>query len=149
MYKETSSNNQGNDNVFVSFERTDIIQINNITFYYNRYSVLPNDSTTSMGRLRNQLSIEDDTWSIRYNLPKNDRYSDSTTDWTKLISIFTVKNYGIKLIRDQIGTLYGDMCFSNAIITHSVYQMDNVNYFKDFLESTTDNRKRLLLIFLF
>ena len=36
-YIETSSNNHGND-VFVSFERTDIIQIINITFYYNRFS---------------------------------------------------------------------------------------------------------------
>ena len=32
MYIETSSNNHGN-NVFVGFERTDIIQITNITFY--------------------------------------------------------------------------------------------------------------------
>ena len=32
MYIETSSNNHGN-NVFVSFEQTDIIQISNITFY--------------------------------------------------------------------------------------------------------------------
>ena len=38
MYIETSSNNHGN-NVFVSFERTDIIQISNITFYYNRFSI--------------------------------------------------------------------------------------------------------------
>ena len=32
MYVKTSSNNHGN-NVFGSFERTDIIQISNITFY--------------------------------------------------------------------------------------------------------------------
>ena len=32
MYIETSSTNNGN-NVFVSFERTDIIQISKITFY--------------------------------------------------------------------------------------------------------------------
>ena len=32
MYIETSSNNDGN-NVFVNFERTDIVQITNITFY--------------------------------------------------------------------------------------------------------------------
>ena len=37
MYIETSSNNHGN-NVYVSIERTDIIQITNISFYYNRYS---------------------------------------------------------------------------------------------------------------
>ena len=32
MYIETSSNNHGSDNVLVSFERTDIIQISKITF---------------------------------------------------------------------------------------------------------------------
>ena len=36
MYNETSSNNHGK-NVFISFEGTDIIQISNITFYYNRF----------------------------------------------------------------------------------------------------------------
>ena len=44
LYIETSSNNHGHERVFVSFERTDIIQISNITFYYNRYSILTNDS---------------------------------------------------------------------------------------------------------
>ena len=43
MYIETSSNKFGN-NVFVSFERIDIIQISNITFYYNRFSILTNDN---------------------------------------------------------------------------------------------------------
>ena len=42
MYIETTSNNHGNF-VFVNFERTDTIQISNITFYYNRFSVLTND----------------------------------------------------------------------------------------------------------
>ena len=49
IYIETSSNNHGTK-VFVSFERTDIIQITNITFYYNRFSILTNDSLKSMGR---------------------------------------------------------------------------------------------------
>ena len=39
----------GLERVFVSFERTDIRQINKITFYYNRYSILTNDSKKSMG----------------------------------------------------------------------------------------------------
>ena len=51
MYIETSSNNHGN-NVFVSWERTDIIQITNITFYYNRFSILTNEDKKSMGRFR-------------------------------------------------------------------------------------------------
>ena len=119
MYKETSSNNHGNK-VFVSFERTDIIQISNITFYYNRFSILTNDSLKSMGRFRIQLLLEDNTWSTRYNIPKNDRYSDSSTGWSKLSLNFTVDNYGIRLIYDEIDTAHADMCFSNFTITHSI-----------------------------
>ena len=37
MYIETSGNNNG-ENVFCSFERTDLIHISNITFYYNRFT---------------------------------------------------------------------------------------------------------------
>ena len=43
MYIETSSNNQCK-NVFASFERTDVIQISNITFYHNRSQILCKDS---------------------------------------------------------------------------------------------------------
>ena len=49
MYIGTSSNNHGS-NAFVSFERTDIIQITITTFYYNRFSVFTDDSLKSMGR---------------------------------------------------------------------------------------------------
>ena len=120
MYIETRSNNHGN-NVFVSWERTDIIQISNITFYYNRFSILTNNSKKSMGRFRIHLLLEDNTWSTRYNLSKNDRYSDSSTQWTLVNLNFTVENYGITLVYDQIDTPHADMCFSNIIITHSVY----------------------------
>ena len=44
MYIETSSNIHGHEIVFVSFERTVINQISNITFYYNRFSILNNIS---------------------------------------------------------------------------------------------------------
>ena len=120
MYIETSSNNHGND-VYVSWERTDIIQIRNITFYYNRFSTLTNDSLKSMGRFRIQLLLEDNTWSTQYTIAKNSQYSDNSTDWTLLNLDFTVENYGIKLIYDQIDTAHADMCFSNITITHSVY----------------------------
>ena len=73
MYIETSSNNHGHERVFVSCERTDIIQISNITFYYNRFSILTNNSLKAMGRFKNQLLLEDNTWSTRYNIPKNDQ----------------------------------------------------------------------------
>ena len=64
MFFETSSINHG-QNVFRSFERTDIIQISNKTFYFNRFSILTDDSLESMGRFRIQLLLEDNTWSNR------------------------------------------------------------------------------------
>ena len=120
MYIETSGGNYGYDHIFCSFERTDIIQITNITFYYNRFSILINNSLKSMGRFRSQLLLEDNTWSTQYTIKKNDRYSDNSTDWSLLNIDFTTKNYGIKLIYDQIDTAHADICFSNITITHSV-----------------------------
>ena len=93
MYIETSCNIKG-DNVFCSFERTDIIQISNITFFYKRFSA---GGTKSMGRFRVQL-VDNNTWSTQYTIHKNDRYSDTSTDWTLSKLDFTVENYGIKLI---------------------------------------------------
>ena len=121
MYIETSSGNSGSDNVFVSRERTDIIRIINITFYYNRFSFLTTDSLEWIGRFRIQLLLGDNTWSTQYFMPKNDQYSVNSTDWTLVNLKFTVKNYGIKLIYYQIDTAHADMCFSNIAITHSVY----------------------------
>ena len=121
MYIETSGDNHGHERVFVSWERTDIIQIANITFYFNRFSILTNDSLKSMGRFRIQLLLEDNTCSIRYNIPKNDRYSDSPTQWTLIKLSFTLESYDIKLIYDQIDKPHADMCFSFISITHSVY----------------------------
>ena len=104
MYIETSSNNHGHERVFLSFERSDIIQFSIITFFYIRYSTSTNDLKKSMGRFRLQLLLPDNTWSTRYNIPKNDRYSNTSTQWTKLSLNFTVKNYGINLIYDQRDT---------------------------------------------
>ena len=120
MYIETSSNNHGK-NVFVSFERTDIIQISNITFYYIRFSIITNDSLKSLGNFKIQLLLADNTWSTRYNISKNDRYSDSPTQWTKLSLNFTEENYGIKLTYDEIDSAHADLCSSNITITHSIY----------------------------
>ena len=120
MYIETSGDNHGN-NVFVSFERTDIIQIINITFYFNRFSILTISNLKAMGRFRIQLFLEDNTWSTRCNMPKKDRYSDNSTDWTLLSVYFTIENYGIKLIYEGIGSPHVHLCFSNISITHSIY----------------------------
>ena len=118
MYTETSSNND-RDNVFCSFERTDIIEISKITFYYIRFS--GEGDHKAMGRFRIQLLLEDDTWSTRYHLLKNDRYIDSSTDCTLVSLNFFVENFAVKLIYDEIDTALCDMCFSNVTITHSVY----------------------------
>ena len=121
MYIETSSNNHGHERVFVSFERTDIIQITNITYYYNRFSILTNEDKNSMGRFRIQLLLGDNTWSTQYTIDKNTQYSNTSTEWKLLNLNNTTENYGIKLIYDQIYTPHADMCFSNITITHSVY----------------------------
>ena len=120
MYIETSSNKQGHERVFVSWERTDIIQIPNSTFYYDRFSILTNNSLKSMGRFRIKLFLEGNTWSTQYTAAKNTNYSDSSTEWSLLNLDFTIKNYGIKLIFDQIDTAHSVMSFSNITITHSV-----------------------------
>ena len=120
MFIETSGGNYGHEHIFRSFERIDIIQISNKTFYYNRYSS-SDDSLRSMGRFRIQLLLEDNTWSTIYTIPKNSQYSDTSIEWRLLNLDFTVENYGIKLIYDQIDTAHADMCFSNITITYSVY----------------------------
>ena len=74
-----------------------------------------------MGGFRNQLLLEDNTWTTQYTIPKNDQYSDTSTDWNLSNLDFTVENYGIKLIYDDIDTPHADMCFSNITITHSVF----------------------------
>ena len=123
MYIETSSNNHGHEKVFVSWERTDFIQITNIHFFYNIFPILTNISIKSMGRFRIQLLLEDNAWSTRYNIPKDDRYSNFSTDWTLVNLNFTVEIYGIKLIYDQLDTLHthADICFSNIIIPYFVF----------------------------
>ena len=120
MYIESSGNNHGY-NVFCSFERTIIIQISNISFYYNKFSILTGKNLKKIGRFRIQLLLEDNTWSTQYTIAKNTHFTDSPTEWNLLNLDFTVKNYGIILILDQIDTAHSDVCFSNITITHSVY----------------------------
>ena len=72
-----------------------------------------------MGRI--QLLLDDKTWSTQYTTAKNTQYSDNSTDWALISLDFTVENYGIKLILDQIDTPHSDLCFSNITITHSLY----------------------------
>ena len=121
VYIETSSNNHGDEKVFVSWERTDITQISFITFYYIKFSILTKNSLKSMGRFEVQLILEDKTWSTRYDTPKSDRNSNTSTDWTLVSSNFSERNYEINLNYDQLDTPHADMCFPNIIISHPVY----------------------------
>ena len=120
IYMETSSNIHDNI-VLCSFEGTDILQITNKTFYHNRVSILTNDSPKSKGCFGIQLFLEVITWSISYNIPKNDLYNISSTDCTLVSLQFTEEKYGIKLTYDQNITPHADMSSCNISITHSVY----------------------------
>ena len=110
MYIESSSKNHGSDDVFVSWERTDITQISNRIFYYNRFSILTTEGEKSMGLIRIQLLIEDNTWSTQYTIAKNSQNSNTSTEWKLLNLDFTIENNGIKLIYDQNETPPSDMC---------------------------------------
>ena len=118
MYIETSSNNFGL-NVFCIWERVDIIHISNITFYYNRFSI--QGDLRAMGRFCIQILTKDNVWLTKFNIPKNDQFSDASTDWIILNLNITDENYGVKFIYDQIDSAHADMCFSNLTITHSPF----------------------------
>ena len=72
MYIETSSNNHGN-NVYVTWERTDIIQITNISFYYNRFSI-SDENLRAMGRFKIQLLLKNNIWTTQFVINENDQY---------------------------------------------------------------------------
>ena len=122
MYIETSANNHNstNDNVFVSFERTDIIHISNITFYYNRYSI-SSANKRNMGMLEIQL-LRNGVWEMEYTMNKDTNFSTLSTDWTLFnMNIISQPNYGIKIVYSGINSAHADMCFSDINITHSIF----------------------------
>ena len=100
-----------------------------------------------MDRFRIQIIFEVDTWNTGFNIPKNDRCSDSSTDWTLVSLNSTIKNYGRKLIYDQVDSLLCDIYFSIITITHSVYKMDHISYLKDLLKSVPTFRKIVKQVF--
>ena len=122
MFVETSANNHesSNDNVFVSFERTDIIHISNITFYYNRFSTSIPDKK-NMGKFEIQL-LRNGVWQTEYTMNKNTNFSTLSSDWTLFnMYIISQPNYGIKLVYSGINSAHSDMCFSDISITHSLF----------------------------
>ena len=106
-FKNTETSSSYNDiGVFCSFERTD-----------NRFSA---GSSNSMRQLRFPTLFNDNSWSTRHNIPRNDRYSNSSPDSTLICLIFDVEIFVIRLDYDERYTTQADMCFSNNTITHSV-----------------------------
>ena len=79
-----------------------------------------------MCRSRIRLLLADNSWSTRYNIPQNGRYSNSSNGWTKLSLNFAVEYYGIELIYDEIDSCHADMCFSITTKTHSIFFFDHV-----------------------
>ena len=80
MYIESSCINHGQGKVFASSGRTDIIQITNIAFYYEKFSILNDDSQDSMGSCRIRLLLQDKTWSTQYTFAKTTQYRENSTD---------------------------------------------------------------------
>ena len=122
MYIETSANhhNSTNHNVFVSFERTDIIQSSNVTFYNNRYSTSIADKK-NMGKMEIQL-LRNSVWETQYPMDKDTNFSTLSTDWTLFnMNILSQPNYGIKVVYSCINSAHADMCFSDINTTHSIF----------------------------
>ena len=92
MYIETSSNNFG-PNVFCSWERFDIIQISNIIFYYNRFSI--QGDFRAMGRFQIQILSKDNVWLTKFIIAKNTQISNAATDWIILNLNITDENCGV------------------------------------------------------
>ena len=74
-----------------------------------------------MGRFEIQIIAKDNVWLTKFNIPKNDQFSNSEKDWIILSLNITEENYGVKFVYDEIDSAHADMCFSNIIITHSPY----------------------------
>ena len=70
MFIETSSKTN-TSSAYVILERTDVIQITNIPFDYNRLSILSNTSLKVMVRFGVQLLPEYNTWNTKYLMGKN------------------------------------------------------------------------------
>ena len=91
---------------------------------------------------------EKSIWSTRHFVRKNDRYIDSSTQWTLVSLIFDKNNYCIKTIYDQKDTPNADMCLSINSKTHSVYSRDKKSLFQVFVKPIPYYRKIALLLLL-
>ena len=121
MYIETSANNHNSSNdVFVSFERTDIIHISNITFYHNRFST-SDSHKRGMGKFEIQI-LRNGSWQTDFTIEKDTNFYTSSIELILLnMNIISQPNYGIKLLYSSNNGAHADMCFSDINITHSIF----------------------------
>ena len=119
MYLESSGNING-DNTYVKLIRTDIIQITNITFYYNRF-LISDENLRAMPRFRIQILLENGNWENKFTIEKDSHFSNLSTEWSHLSLDFTQENYGIRLIFDGISSALADMSLSIISITHTLF----------------------------
>ena len=122
MYIETSGSNYGrsSDDVFVSFERTDIVHMSNITFYHNRFSTSIPDKK-NMGRIDIQL-LRNGVWKTEFAIEKDTNFSVDESSWTLLnMDIISQPNYVIKIVYSGMNSAHADMDFSDNNITHTIF----------------------------
>ena len=91
----------------------------NTSFYHNRFST---ESVKAMGRFRNHIILSYNTWFTRYYLPKNDRYSSPSTQWTLVCSKNETKIFSMEIIDDEVDTAVADVHLDILTITHCVFK---------------------------
>ena len=67
------------------------------------------------------IILKNNNWETIFTIAQNEGFSESATEWELLNLDITEKNYGIKMIIDEITSAHSDMGFSNFYITHSIY----------------------------
>ena len=59
---------------------------------------------------------------FQINNSEKTNYNSTWTEWNLWKLVFTKQNNGLKLVYDQLDTVLAYMCFSNIILTNSVYK---------------------------
>ena len=67
---------------------------------------------------------------------KNTNYSTTSTECRLPDIDFTEARNGINLVYDQLDAALADMCYSNFMITHSVFQKKQITFLDIFLNES-------------
>ena len=78
------------------------------------------ESVRKMGRFRIQI-LKNCVWETIFTIAQNEGFTETSTEWELSNLDITEKNYGIKMILDEITSAHSDMCFSKIMITHSIF----------------------------